>query len=112
MLMSRDYAIKELEDKLETQENDYTQQIDQITTDYEERIHNLRNEKNVRVAELTHKLDLEQENIKIIKEKLKQMSSYVQSAKRLLKLKSDDALGKYLNLIICSKVFKTEVKSK
>jgi hypothetical protein len=96
MLMSRNYVIKELEEKLEDQERDYLQHIEQTKSEFEERIQNLRNEKNIRVSDLTQKLELKQENIEICKEKLKQMSDYVQSAKKLLKLKSDDALGKYL----------------
>ena len=92
--MSRDYTINELEGKLGAQESDYRGNIEQLISQYEGRIQTLKHEKQSGIADLTQKLENEQENIKIYEGKLKQTNDYVQSAKRLLKLKSDDTLCK------------------
>lgn len=58
---------------------------------------NLKTEKHKRLLALNQELNLHKENYRMCADKLKQTAEYMNSAKKLLKLKSDDALGKFLS---------------
>ena len=71
-----------------------------MSQEFEETIQNLKSEKHTRVTDLNNQLLLEKENMEKCRDRVRQMSEYVQSAKKLLRLKKERSPDRASNFSI------------
>lgn len=72
----------------------FRQDIAEMKESYEEKIQALKRDKHSRIQDLDSQILFEKENSDLLKEKIKQLSTYVRTTKELLKYKNDTSLGK------------------
>ena len=59
-----------------------------------EKLNAIKNDRNIKIKELNQKLEIECSNVKMWLDKIKQLSEYMNSAKKLIKISFDEGLCK------------------
>ncbi|CAI2359819.1 unnamed protein product [Moneuplotes crassus] len=93
---SKDTIIEGLEVKMSQEQELFNKEIEELTQNFEVKIQDLKKDKHARIKDLGSQINMEKETCELYKDKLKQLSTYVKTAKELLQYKNDTNLDKYL----------------